>query len=79
MDFEHFAEKTWGKVMDAEEHIDDSIERFEAMEDILAETLDNFSDHDTLVSENEIMARFIRSQGFDVDDVIFCNGDKEKL
>jgi len=32
--------------------------------------INNFSDYDTLVDENEKMAKFIKSQGFDVDDVI---------
>ena len=77
--FELFAEKMWGKVLDVREYINDSTERFEAMEDILAETLGNFSDHDTLVHENELMARFIKSQGFNVDDVIFFNGNLEKV
>ncbi len=70
MNFEEFAEKIWSKVNEAEMFIDDSIERFEALEDIIAETLGNFSDHDTLVSENMAMAKFLESKGFDVDEIV---------
>ena len=68
--FDTFAENVWGKVIDAEEFIDDSVERFEVLEDIIAESLDFFSDYDTLKDENEKMAKFIESQGFKVDNIL---------
>ncbi len=46
--------------------------------EMLRDTRDEFSDHATLVDENQKMAKFIKSQGFWVEDVIFFGGDLDR-
>ena len=41
--------------------------------------INDFNDYDTLVDENRKMAKFIESQGFNVEDVIFFNGCLDRL
>ncbi len=41
--------------------------------------INDFNDYDTLIDENRKMAKFIESQGFNVDDVIFFNGCLDRL
>lgn len=60
--FECFeAEGLWNEI----DKIADGLLRFET---------DSKSDYGMLVSENKIMAKFIESQGFNVDEIIFNNG-----